>query len=230
MRCRGASRSLAAKSPKCGAVSARIMAPLRASESEPLLPLTKDDEATAQLRDRVTTQYTTIALVSALLSAVSFAAFAQPPAIFPVAGAPPTPSGLQPPTPPPAPSVHHGIGGDTEWLADVVYAFATSYGVELVLHAIMTVLWHIYGIGAQQARQSAGRQDLTPVARMRLRRAEPPLLRSSRLALAACGCDACPRGWLFALTRPTPQRSDAACICVQPGGHAGGVGRHPVRK
>jgi hypothetical protein len=144
------------------------MAPLRASESEPLLPLTKDDEATAQLRDRVTTQYTTIALVSALLSAVSFAAFAQPPAIFPVAGAPPTPpplTGLQPPSPPPAPSVHHGIGGDTEWLVGVVYAFATSYGVELVLHAIMTVLWHIYGIGAWRSRALGGERLQAPTPR-----------------------------------------------------------------
>jgi len=39
------------------------------TEADPLLPLlVSDEEPTKQLRDRVTTQYTTIALVSALLS------------------------------------------------------------------------------------------------------------------------------------------------------------------
>ena len=46
-----------------------------------------DDETSAVLRDRVTTSYTTIALVSALLAGVSFLAYATPPSqIFSAAG------------------------------------------------------------------------------------------------------------------------------------------------
>jgi hypothetical protein len=129
-----------------------------ASEVTPLLPpLVKDDEATAQLRDRVTTQYTTIALVSALLSAVSFAAYATPPsALFSAAASSGPPSALgaaPPPLPPgmaglPPPGTPHGFEGLVAEGAKHVESLFTMANVDWVVQLFMRILWHIYGIGA----------------------------------------------------------------------------------
>jgi hypothetical protein len=133
----------------------------RAASSENTPLLLKDDEATAQLRDRTTTSYTTIALVSALLSAVSFAAYATPPAeLFASASsAPPGPPGMMPPpltarermmSPPPAPPSPHGVDGFyTHYIKD--NPIFTKADIDFALAIFMQILWHIYGIGASRA-------------------------------------------------------------------------------
>ena len=75
-----------------------------ATEATPLLTqpakVALDDETSAVLRDRVTTSYTTIALVSALLAGVSFLAYATPPAqLFSAAGGSAAAAAIAPPAP-----------------------------------------------------------------------------------------------------------------------------------
>jgi hypothetical protein len=190
------------------------------SESSPLL--LKDDEATAQLRDRTTTSYTTIALVSALLSAVSFAAYATPPAeLFASAStAPPVPPGMMPPpltlkerliSPPPAPPSPHGFDGFyTHYIKDNPILSANDIDYALVV--LMQILWHIYGIGASRARDgvAAGRARRAPAlalgvqAHARHMRVQNPntLVRKCRAALTVAHALAsrCPLAHAYTLT------------------------------
>lgn len=101
-----------------------------------------------EIRDRVTTSYTTIALVSALLSAVSFAAYSTPPGeLFTATGAapttpPPAPMGLHNPpgwTAPPPPHGWRAITADTE-------SAIASINWDGVINVIYSIMWHIYGI------------------------------------------------------------------------------------
>ncbi len=112
-------------------------------ETALLTPLVADDEGIAQLRDKVNTSYTTIALVSALLSAVSFAAYSTPPSLLFTA------TGGTPPPAPPAPLAPVALAGnETASHAHFHVQLPSRSTLQSAEDAFLQVLWHVYGIGA----------------------------------------------------------------------------------
>jgi hypothetical protein len=111
----------------------------KATEKTPLITpparVVLDDETSSTLRDRVTTSYTTIALVSALLAGVSFLAYATPPAqLFSAAGGSAAADALAPAA---APAGHHHVT-KSQWERWSHDALVITY----------KAMFDIYGVGA----------------------------------------------------------------------------------
>ena len=169
-----------------------------ATEQTPLItPPAKvmlDDETSSTLRDRVTTSYTTIALVSALLAGVSFLAYATPPAqLFSAAGGSAAAAAI---APTPAPRGKHQVT-KSEWQQ-------WSHDVEVFTYKAM---FDIYGVGACALRRRPRAGGLgTAVsccAQMTLPAVPRPDAHALRLSLRVLRRRAAPAQWCRSRSRST---------------------------